>query len=58
MEVIVTIVSKLVDFALLRDVSNLLICRGYYYPVTKYQQDIPVHPRKLTAGILKLVVCL
>ena len=43
MEVIVTIVSKLVDFTYLRGKNNLLIYGpGWNNPVTKYRQDIPV----------------
>ena len=49
MEVIVTIVSKLVDFTYLRDVSKLLI-KGWTNPFTKYQQDIPVAMFVLEVG--------
>ena len=45
LEVIVTIVSKLVYFTYFRDVSNLLI-QGWNNPFTNYQQDIPVTPYK------------
>ena len=43
MEVIVTIVCKLVYFTYLLDVSNLLINKGGSSSIDpKYQQDIPV----------------
>ena len=45
LEVIVTSVNKLVDFTYLKDVSNLLIYRGWDSPFTKYHGHASALPK-------------